>query len=46
VGLDHHQTGAGLVLRVLLEKDFASIDRPGGEDAGDAYAFAIRSATC
>jgi hypothetical protein len=33
-------------VRVILEKDFACIDRPLGEEADDAYAFANPSAVC
>ena len=46
VGFDHLQPVDGGVVRVLLEKDFACIDRPAGEEADDAYAFPNPSATC
>jgi Family of unknown function (DUF7009) len=46
VGFDHQQAVDGGVLRVLLEKDFACIDRPAGEEADDAYAFPNPSAVC
>jgi hypothetical protein len=46
VGFDHLQDVDGGVIRVLLEKDFACIDRPAGEEADDAYAFPNPSATC
>ena len=46
VGFDHQQPVDGGVVRVLLEKDFACIDRPAGEEADDAYAFPNPSAVC
>ncbi len=46
VGFDHPQDVEGGVVRVLLEKDFACIDRPLGEDVDDAYAFPNPSAVC
>ncbi len=46
VGFDHLQHVEGGVVRVLLEKDFACIDRPLGEEADDAYAFPNPSAVC
>jgi hypothetical protein len=46
VGFDHEQAVDGGVVRVLLEKDFACIDRPVGEEADDAYAFPNPSAVC
>jgi hypothetical protein len=46
VGFDHEQPVEGSVVRVLLEKDFACIDRPLGEEADDAYAFPNPSAVC
>lgn len=46
VGFDHHQPVDGGFVRVLLQKDFACIDRPLGEEADDAYAFPNPSATC
>ena len=46
VGFDHLQDVEGGVVRVLLEKDFACIDRPLGEEADDAYAFPNPSAVC
>src|SRR5262249_22953691 len=46
VGFDHLQPVDGGVVRVLLEKDFACIDRPAGEEADDAYAFPNPSAVC
>ena len=40
VGFDHVQVGEGdTVVRVLLEKDFACVDRPAGEEPDDAFAF-------
>jgi hypothetical protein len=44
VGFDHQQPVDGGVIRVLLEKDFACIDRPAGDEADDAYAFPNPSA--
>jgi hypothetical protein len=46
VGFDHEQAVDGGVVRVLLEKDFACVDRPVGEEADDAYAFPNPSAVC
>jgi hypothetical protein len=46
VGFDHQQPVEGGVVRVLLEKVFACIDRPLGEEADDAYAFPNPSAVC
>jgi hypothetical protein len=46
VGFDHQQPVDGGFVRVLLEKDFACIDRPTGDEADDAYAFPNPSATC
>ncbi|WP_422923470.1 DUF7009 family protein [Singulisphaera sp. PoT] len=46
VGFDHQQPVDAGVVRVLLEKDFACIDRPAGEEADDAYAFPNPSAAC
>ena len=46
VGFDHQQVVDGGVVRVLLEKDFACIDRPLGEEADDAYAFPNPAAVC
>jgi hypothetical protein len=46
VGFDHEQPVDGGVVRVLLEKDFACIDRPLGEEADDAYAFPHPAIVC
>jgi hypothetical protein len=46
VGFDHQQPVDGGVVRVLLEKDFACIDRPAREEADDAHAFPNPSAVC
>jgi hypothetical protein len=46
VGFDHQQPVDRGVVRVLLEKDFACIDRPAGQEADDAYAFPNPSGTC
>lgn len=46
VGFEGEQpTDAGTV-RVLLEKDFACIDRPPGEEADDVWAFPNPSLVC
>lgn len=46
VGFDHEQTVEGGTVRVVLEKDFACLDRP-AEDAGDdAWAFPNPSTVC
>ena len=45
VGFDHKQVGEdGVVVRVLLEKDFACLDRPVGEESEDTFAFPNPSA--
>jgi hypothetical protein len=46
VGFDHEQVVDGGVVRVLLEKDFACLDRPVGEESDDAWAFPNPSAVC
>ena len=46
VGFDHQQAVDGGVIRVLLEKDFACLDRAVGDEADDAYAFPNPSAVC
>jgi hypothetical protein len=46
VGFDHLQDVEEGVVRVLVEKDFACIERPLGEEADDAYAFPNPSAVC
>lgn len=46
VGFEHEQVVDGGVVRVLLEKDFACIDRQAGEEADDTYAFPNPSAAC
>lgn len=46
VGFDHDQPVDGGTVRVLLEKDFACIDRPSGEEADDAYAFPNPAVSC
>jgi hypothetical protein len=46
VGFNHQQPVEDGVVRVLLEKDFACIDRPQGEEADDAYAFPNPSSVC
>ena len=46
VGFDYQQPVHGGVVRVLLDKDFACIDRPAGEEADDAYTFPNPSAVC
>jgi len=40
VGFDHRQVaGDGSGIRVIVEKDFACLDRPAGEESDDAWAF-------
>ena len=46
VGYLHEQAVDGGVVRVVLEKDFACLDRPSGEAEDDAHAFPNPSATC
>lgn len=46
IRFDHVQPVEGGVVRVLLEKDFACIDRPPGEEADDAYAFPNPAISC
>ncbi|MHC5543927.1 DUF7009 family protein, partial [Singulisphaera rosea] len=46
VGFDHRQDMDEGVVRVLLEKDFACIDRPPGEEADDAHAFPNPALAC
>src|SRR4051812_34270487 len=46
VGFEHQQPVDGGSVRVLLEKDFACIDRPPGEEPDDAYAFPNPSLAC
>lgn len=46
IGFDHQQPVEGGVVRVLLEKDLACIDRPPGEEADDAYAFPNPALSC
>lgn len=46
IGFDHEQAvGAGTV-RVVLEKDFACLDRAAGGEVDDAHAFPNPSAAC
>jgi hypothetical protein len=46
IGFDHQQPIEDGVVRVLLEKDLACIDRPPGEEAEDAYAFPNPALSC
>jgi hypothetical protein len=46
VGFDHQQPVEGGVVRVIVEKDFACIDRPAGEEPDDAWAFPNPSPSC
>jgi hypothetical protein len=46
VGFDHQQPVDGGAVRVLLEKDFACIDRPPGEEPDDAFAFSNPALVC
>lgn len=46
LGFDHRQPVEDGVVRVLVEKDLACIDRPPGEEADDAYAFPNPALSC
>ncbi|AMV36150.1 DUF7009 family protein [Planctomyces sp. SH-PL62] len=46
VGFTHEQAVEGSVVRILLEKDFACLERPAGEEADDRHAFPNPSASC
>ena len=46
VGFDHEQEVQGGTVRVILEKDFACLDRPAGDAAEDALAFPNPSMVC
>ena len=46
VGFDHEQAVEGGIVRVILEKDFACLDRPAGDAAEDAWAFPNPSEVC
>ena len=46
VGFDHQQPVDGGVVRIIVEKDFACIDRPAGEEHDDAWAFPNPSTSC
>lgn len=46
LGFDHDQRVEGGVVRVLLEKDLACIDRPAGEEPDDAWAFPNPASVC
>lgn len=46
VGFDHQQAVEGGAVRVTVEKDFACLDRPAGEEADDAWAFPNPSTSC
>ena len=46
VGFDHQQPVDGGIVRVLLEKDFACIDRQPGEEVDDVYAFPNPALSC
>ncbi|MGC3971197.1 MAG: hypothetical protein QM775_28820 [Pirellulales bacterium] len=46
VGFEHVRQSADAAVRVILEKDFACLDRPGDEEADDAWAFANTSSVC
>lgn len=45
VGFEHVQQTDGGPVRILIEKDFACLDRPAGHD-DDAHAFPNPSASC
>jgi hypothetical protein len=46
VGFDEEQTVDGGTIRVILEKDFACLDRPSEDEAEDAWAFPNPSVAC
>jgi hypothetical protein len=46
VGFDHQQEVEGGVVRVIVEKDFACVDRPAGEEADDEFAFPNPEMVC
>ena len=46
VVFSHEQPVEGGVVRVLLEKDFACLDRPAGEESDDAFAFPNPNTSC
>jgi hypothetical protein len=46
VGFDHEQAVEGGVVRVVLEKDFACLDRSSGAEPGDDWAFPNPSSDC
>ncbi|HWB09683.1 MAG TPA: hypothetical protein VG826_10675 [Pirellulales bacterium] len=46
VGFEHLQPVEGGVVRVIVEKDFACIDRPAGQEPDDAWAFPNPSTAC
>ena len=46
VGFDEEQTVEGGTVRVILEKDFACLDRPHGDEAEVAWAFPNPSVVC
>ena len=46
VGFDHQQPVEGGAVRVMVEKDFACLDRPAGEEPDDAWAFPNPPTSC
>ena len=46
VGFDHEQVVESGTVRVILEKDFACLDRPAADAAEDARAFPNPSVVC
>ena len=46
VGFDVLQSVEGAEIRLLVEKDFACLDRPAGEEMDDAFAFPNPQAEC
>ena len=46
VGFDHEQAVESGSVHVILEKDFACLDRPAGDEAEDAWAFPNPSGVC
>lgn len=46
VGFDHEQPVNGGTVRVILEKDFACLDRPAGDERDDEWAFSNPTGGC
>jgi len=46
VGFDTTRDVGGNTIRLILEKDFACLDRPAGQEADDQFAFPNPSSHC